>query len=45
MVLIVSAEDAPDKPADAAIRAFVQAAGPLGPWMDRLWMDRLGGVR
>jgi exosortase A len=39
MLLIVSAEDLPGRPADPAIRAFVRAAGPLGPWM-----DRVGGV-
>ncbi|MBB4858525.1 exosortase A [Novosphingobium chloroacetimidivorans] len=40
MVLIVSAEDHAGKPAEPAIQAFVQAAGPLGPWM-----DRIGGVK
>jgi len=40
MLLIVSAEDTPRHPADPAIRAFVRAAGPLGPWM-----DRVGGVK
>jgi exosortase A len=39
MLLIISTEDLPGKPADPAIRAFVRAAGPLGPWM-----DRVGGV-
>ncbi|MGJ0237600.1 exosortase A [Novosphingobium fluoreni] len=36
MVLILSAEDRPAQSAAGAIRAFVSAAGPLGPWMDRL---------
>lgn len=39
MLLIVSAEDTPGRRADPAIRAFVKAAEPLGPWM-----DRIGGV-
>lgn len=38
-VLIVSAEEQPGKPAQASIRAFAQAVGPIGAWM-----DRVGGV-
>ena len=37
MYLYVKAEHAAVKP---AIRAFLDAAGPLGPWM-----DRVGGVK
>lgn len=40
MLLIVSAEDTPQRRADPALRAFVAAAGPLG-----VWMDRIGGVK
>lgn len=39
-LLIVSSEDIPGSRADPAIRAFVQSAGPLGAWM-----DRIGGVK
>lgn len=39
-MLIVTAEDRPDMPADQAISAFIAAAGPTGPWM-----DRIGGIR
>ena len=36
MVLILSAEERAGQPAAPAIDAFRQAAGPLGPWMDRI---------
>jgi exosortase A len=36
MLLILSSEDTVRHPADPAIRAFVRAVGPLGPWMDRV---------
>jgi exosortase A len=35
VLLILSAEDAPGKPAQATIAAFAKAAGPLGPWLRR----------
>lgn len=34
--LILSAEDAPGQPADAALQAFLAATGPTGAWMDRI---------
>src|SRR3569833_245772 len=36
MMLILSAEERPDYPADRSIAAFQQAAGPLPAWMDRI---------
>ncbi len=36
LMLIVSAEDAPGAPAQAAIRAFEGSAGPVAEWMDRV---------
>lgn len=36
MLLIVSSEDSSGSRADPSIRAFVQSAGPLAPWMDRI---------
>jgi EpsI family protein len=39
-VLIVSAEEREGAPADEAIRRFLRAGGPTGPWM-----DRIGGTR
>jgi len=40
MVLILSVERRPGTDPQAALRAFATAAGPLGPWM-----DRIGGVK
>lgn len=40
MTLIVSAEERPDQPAEQQIAAFRAAAGPIGPWMDRLATGR-----
>lgn len=39
-LLILSAEDAPARPAAASVEAFAASTGPLGAWM-----DRVGGVR
>ena len=36
MTLILSAEAADGAPPEAAIRAFLGAAGPVAPWMDRM---------
>jgi exosortase A len=36
MLLIVSAEDRPGRPASAAIDAFRSSAGPIDQWMDRI---------
>jgi len=38
-VLILSAEESPAASADQSVRAFLDAAGPV-----ELWMDRLGGA-
>ena len=35
-LLILSAEQQPDHPAEPALEAFRKAAGPLGAWMDRI---------
>ncbi|MCJ2187298.1 exosortase A [Novosphingobium beihaiensis] len=35
-MLILSAEDAAQAPAEQAIRRFRASTGPLGPWMDRM---------
>jgi exosortase A len=40
VLLILSAEDAPGKPAAATIHAFAAAAGPLGTWIDRIGQER-----
>lgn len=36
MMLIISAEDAPDMPGPAAITRFLSSTGPLPAWMDRI---------
>ncbi|MGH6785219.1 MAG: exosortase A [Novosphingobium sp.] len=36
MLLIVSAETRPGRPAADAVAAFRASVGPLGPWMDRI---------
>lgn len=36
MMLIVSAEDAPGRPAAQSVAAFAQSTGPLGTWMDHV---------
>lgn len=36
MLLILSAEDDPAHPAEAALVAFRKSTGSLGPWMDRM---------
>ncbi len=40
MLLILSAEERPGKPAEASLAAFRQSTGSPGPWM-----DRIAGVR
>jgi exosortase A len=40
VLLILSAEDAPGEPAADTIHAFVEAAGPLGRWIDRMAEER-----
>jgi EpsI family protein len=36
MLLILSVEERPGKPARASLEAFRRSTGPLGPWMDRM---------
>lgn len=36
MLLILSAEERPGRPAHRSIEAFRRSTGPLGPWMDRM---------
>jgi hypothetical protein len=36
MLLIVSAEERPGRPASAAIDAFRRSVGPIDQWMDRI---------
>ena len=36
LMLILSAEEAPGRPAAEALSAFRQSTGPLGAWMDRI---------
>ena len=40
MMLILSAEARGQRPPDGQIEAFRVAAGPLGPWMDRIAAGR-----